>query len=585
MDNRRHSTTSGLRTTLAHALKRLFRSVKTPNADKTLHAPVDIIRKDASRPTSYLSRISPVSLFPAFDFPDVDNDDFDINNDALTLPMTFDDSNATQVSHRTLLPAKSLSHFNLHQVFTDRSSSPILRSRKRETIRPANQPISPNTRQVPSHRPRLVSKKSTLRIQRLDSEHGSVSNVGSVAPSPTDHSTSVIRRTKGSGNLRKCATGEPFVVANPSLLNPTAEDNYSAGSINSSEDTSHLVKHFASFCIIDIAAPGCPVSAVSEDLGYLYDIKDRFVLNAQEIAELSMDLSVARDSDGNEITYLLLFSPLVAPATSKSRFMMVSAIDVSGYVRYAASLDPSPEPEELSISSESFSDRSNPSSSHSWLDERTDRLADELLHGCSIKEAPARHLTTRRRALPKAESQPSKHDAEDIWATIAREESLMVPQPSTTPSRSPGYLPSSSDQPPIQKHQRAATTSSTAPPPASPDYADEKVLGKFIESLQELYSQYFLLACSPQNGDFYEICYVSPAVYASGEYVSGHLSHTPFHRLRGFAAHLAAGRRFRATIRWGDRGVEKQLFCVPLMGQEPAPWICVLVDRETVISW
>jgi len=496
--------------------------------------------------------------------------------------MTFDDSNATQVS-RTLLPAKSLSHFNLHQAYTDHSSSPILRPTKRELIRPAKQPIPPNPGYVTSHKPRLVSKKSTLRIQRLDSVHGSVSNVGSVASCPTDQSTSVIRRTKGSGNLRKCATGEPF-VANPSLLTPIVEDNCSAGSSISQEDSSHLVKHFASFCIIDIAASGCPVSAVSEDLRYLYDIKDRFVLNAQECAELSMDLSVGRDPDGNEVTHLLLFSPLVVPATSKSRFMLVSAIDVSGYVRYAASLDTSPEPEEPSISSESFSERSNPSSSRSWLDDRTDQLADELLHGCSIKEIPARNLTSRRRTVPRSEPQPSKHDSEDIWTAIAREEGLLVPQTST-PSRSTDYFPSSRDQPPAQK-QRAAATSPTAPPP-SLDYADEKVLGRFIESLQELYSQYFLLACSPQNGDFYEIAYVSPAVYASGEYVSGHLSHTPFHRLRGFAAHLAAGRRFRAMIRWGDGGVQKQLFCVPLMGgqqQQPAPWICVLVDREMPIS-
>jgi hypothetical protein len=581
MDSRRHSTTSSLRTPLAHALRRIFRSVKTPNAATTLHAPVDIIRKDDSRPVSYLPCISQLSSFPEFELPDVNNDDTDINNHAVTLPMTFDDSNATQFS-RTLLPAKSLSHFNLHQAYTDHSSSPILRPTTRELIRPAKRPIPSNTGHVASHKPRLASKKSTLRIERLDSLHGSVSNVGSVTSDPVDHSTSVIRRTKGSGNLRKCARGEPFVPI-PSSLTPIAEDNCSTGSIVNQEDSSHLVKHFASFCIIDLAAPGCPVTAVSEDLGYLYDIKDRFVLNAQEVAELSMDLSIGRDPDGNEVTYLLLFSPLVAPATSKSRFMLVSAIDVSGYIRYAASMDPSPEPEELSISSESFSEKSNPSSSHSWLDERTDQLADELLHGCSIKEVPARHLRSRRRAPPRVEPQPSKHDAEDIWTAIAREEGLMVPQTSTAPSRSTGYLPGSSDELPDPK-QRTATSSSTAPPP-SLDYADEKVVGRFIESLQELYSQYFLLACSPLNGDFYEICYVSPSVYASGEFVSGHLSHTPFHRLRGFAAHLAAGRRFRATIRWGEAGVEKQVFCVPLMGQQPAPWICVLVDRETPISW
>jgi hypothetical protein len=578
MDNPRHFTTSALCTTLAHALKRLFRTIKTPNGGKALQAPVDIIRKDSSRPTSYLSRISQVSLFPDFELHDAE--DASINNHTLALPMTFDDSNTAEVSQRALLPAKSLSHFHLHQVYTDHSGSPVLQPERQEMIRPAEQSKHPNTVQVASHKPRLVSKKSTLRIHRLNSVHVSVSSVSPIATSLTDNSSSVIRRTKGSGNLRKCATGEPFTV-DTSSSTPISEDSCSAGSITSQQDSCHLVKHFASFCIIDITAPGCPVSAVSEDLRYLYDIKDRFVLNAQECSELSMDLSVGRDPDGNEVTRLLLFSPLVAPATMKSRFMLVSAIDVSGYVRYAASLESSPEPEEPSISSTPSMGRSNPSSSASWLDERMDQLADDLLHGCSIKEEPVRNLTSRRRALPTTDSRPRKHNSEDIWTAIAREEGLMVRQISAT-SGSTGYVPSLSDQLPVRK-QRPATTSTASPP--SLDYADETVLANFISSLQLLYSQYFLLACSPLNGDFYEICYVSPAVYASGEYVSGHLSHTPFHRLRGFAAHLAAGRRFRATIRWGDKGVEKQLYCVPLMGPQPAPWVCVLVDRETPISW
>lgn len=579
MDNPRHSS-SALRRTLAQALKRLFKSVAVKNVNGSHDAPVEIIRKDDSR-TSYLPRISEVSLFPDFEKGDIDCGA--VSDHPSSRVITVPATNASHDSQKALLPAKSLSHFNLHQVYSEQSQLPLFPPARGDNLRTREMAGEIATGRVTSSKPLLVSQRSTLQIRRPDSLHASVSDASLGALFTSEGSSSVIRRSKRSSDLRKCASEQTFASGTPSLTS-IAEHSRPVAPATSQEDSSHLVRQFASFCIIDIQAPGCPVSAVSEDLRYLYDIKDRFVLNAQEFSQLSMDLSVGRDPDGNEVTYVLLFSPLVSPATGKSRFMLVSAIDVSGYVRYAASLDSSPEREEEGRSFTSSSQRSKrrrKSSSISWIDERTEQLADELLHGCSIKDTPCGDIMGSYGVSRQANPGHATLDSEDIWTAIAKEEGLIrheAPRRSrSTASRHDAFSPSSF------RNRQKATAPAKSPP--SLDYADEKVLGKFVESLQVLYSQYFLLACSPLKDEYYEICYVSPAVSASGDYVTGHLSHMPLGRIHEFGAHLAAGKRFRTSIRWGDQGIEKQVYCVPLIGQQPSPWICMLVDQETPIHW
>lgn len=574
-----HRSTGAICRTLAHALKRLFKSVKAQNADNLVNTPIDIIRKDVNR-KSLLPRISTVSLFPNFECPEIDYDT--VADYVPAPPMSFHASNRAQDFDRTLLPAKSLSHFNLHQAYTDhRSDLPILRE---ADFRQGDPAVTLSTGKVQSYRPQLVSKKSTLLIRRPESLHATISNASLAASYNSDSSSSGLRRTKGSGNLRECASAQSLEADTPSLT-PIAEEVRATVLGLRRDDPFQLVKHFASFCIIDILAPGCPVSAVSEDLRYLYNIKERFVLNAHECSQLSMDLSVGRDPDGNEVTYVLLFSPLMSPGTAKSRFMLVSAIDVSGYVRYAASLESTAEVKEETQPLTVLRKRSHARrkvSSRSWIDERTDQLADELLHGCSIKDACDSDVARRYRPSQTADFGCSEDlNTEDIWTLIAREEGLMSRQCSSA------FKPAADIYGPSNPLSCRKPTKTSAPTnsPSTLNYGDEKVLEKFIQGLQVLYSQYFLLSCSPLNSSFYEICYVSPAVHASGEYVSGHLSQTPFNLINDFGAHLSAGRRFRTTIRWGNDGVEKQIYCVPLIGQQPAPWICMLVDKETPIRW
>lgn len=571
-----HHTPSAFRRTLANALKRLFKSVKTQDADNQPSAPVDIIRKDVSG-ESHLPRISEVSLFPNFEELSVNNEPTDGKRPLTRMPL--ESSNTSQVSQNSLLPVKSLSHFNLREVYSDQSGLSVAPISNSEEPHARKLVKNDATGEVVPRKPIVVSKKSTLQIRRPESIHVKISDASLAQSSTSDDLNPGLRRRKRSRNLRECASNQPFGPRVPSLTS-IAENSELSASKSSLDESCRLVRHFASFCIIDIKAPGCPVSAVSDDLRYIYDIRDRFVLNAQECSELSMDLSVGRDPDGNEVTYVLLFSPLVAPDTETTRFILVSAIDVSGYVRYAASLETNSKPQDNCTSPTSFTERPKRKrkSTRSWIDERTDQLADELLHGCSIKDDPEHDTIKPYNRWQTSRSTSSDFDGEDIWTAIADEEGLIFDK--ALISSKPIYTTSKP-----MSSQKQNQTAESADPKITLNYADEVVLGKFIESLQMLYSQYFLLACSPLNDQFYEICYVSPSLYARGEYVSGHLSRMPLHNIRGFGAQLAAGRRFRRDVRWGNEGIEKQLYCVPLTGRQPPPWICMLVDKDTPIHW
>ena len=568
MENPRHGP-SALCKTLAHALKRLFRSVKTQDLEDSLSAPIEVIRKDVNR-LSYLPRISTVSLFPDFEHSDIDYDN--VEHQVSALPPTLHRSKITPDAQSVPLPAKSLSHFNLRQVYSDQSVLPLVTNSNKGSVKAHKLLEDVATGTIVSHKPVVVPKRTCSGTRSLQPTISSGSLAGS---SVSNSSPSMIRRSKRSGDLRKSADAQSF--ATDTTLTSVPEHSLSSAADINQKDSFQMVRHFASFCVIDILAHGCPVNAVSEDLRYVYDIRERFVLNAQECSELSMDVSIGRDPDGNEVTYVLLFSPLMSPITSESCFVLVSAIDVSGYVRYAASLDQRSEAKGPSISPTSFRGRTK-SGRHLISRRRIypghDQLEDDLPQGGFTQDDAEGRLTSTYELSQTSYTRQSKTDSEDIWTVIAREEGIIC-KPSAS-SKAP--IKGASDQVSVRTPKQPMSSTSSK---SSVDYADEEVLETFIESLQMLYSQYFLLSCMP----FYEICYISPAVYASGDYEMGHLSYTTLNLMNNLGSHLAAGRRFQTTIRWGNKNVKKKLYCVPLIGPEPAPWICILVDKETPVHW
>jgi len=106
-----------------------------------------------------------------------------------------------------------------------------------------------------------------------------------------------------------------------------------------------------------------------------------------------------------------------------------------------------------------------------------------------------------------------------------------------------------------------------------------------MSNLQQLYSEFFLLAKSPLDDNVYEICNVSPSVSASKDYINGHLSQTPPSIIAMLSQSLAGDSAFRMAVRWGGKGQERQLYCIPLFGQSSVTWICVLVDIGVPLLW
>ena len=112
-----------------------------------------------------------------------------------------------------------------------------------------------------------------------------------------------------------------------------------------------------------------------------------------------------------------------------------------------------------------------------------------------------------------------------------------------------------------------------------------RAVDEFMRGLKELYADFFLLARSPLDDKYYEICNVSPSVHAGGDYVAAHLTRTSSETIKRLSERLGTGRPFRMRVRWGSAGTEKDLYCIPLYGQLSISWICMLVATHMAPLW
>lgn len=108
----------------------------------------------------------------------------------------------------------------------------------------------------------------------------------------------------------------------------------------------------------------------------------------------------------------------------------------------------------------------------------------------------------------------------------------------------------------------------------------QNILDQFLLGLQEIYADFFVLGTTPFDKCAYEICNVSPRVYASRAFIEGHLSKTPASDKALLEKKLAQDDSFNMAIRWGRTGEMKQLYCVPLFGHMTVTWACFLVDGD-----
>ena len=440
----------------------------------------------------------------------------------------------------------------------------------------------------------LRTSKSTLRIREsnrsLRSDRCSRPEVSCSSRKPASQP-----RSGGSRrDLRGFANSQHHHKDSPIPVSSARSVDCQSRSTKSGQPSITSIKHFGSFCVLDTHASGCPVTATSADLKYIFTVGELFFLNNQECTDASMDIVTGSDADGNEVTHLVLFSPLVSPSSGRSRFLLASLIDVTFFIQDAAAV-----PELDMISENSVFDEGiatpvyrQRSADPVYVPPKVggyELSCEDLLGGCFVEDDDFRttaYSSTERGNIPgmgmyadidytdtDMKRHPSLARFGDVWTDLAREEMIRgrkSPLPSAASARS--------------GHNSVYTSPSQSDRSSGVSKVDH-VLENFMSELQQLYSDFFLLAKSPLDAWFYEICNVSPSVYVSKDYVHGHLSHSSRNTITQLSELLAEDTAFDIEVRWGDKGEIKKLYCIPLFGQRDLTWICMLVDMKLGTLW
>ncbi len=458
-------------------------------------------------------------------------------------------SSTRSPARQSLLPATSLSQFNLHHAYLHPSTVP------QRTVHDAT---SPSLLSLVSHQASIASfstlsaipSLSTLRIQ--DSRQSLVPPRGSITPSTDLNARSSRARTNHVSWLHS-PTASSVSLAGPASAFSQHPPDEEQTSIRS-------VEHFKSFCILDTAVAGCPVVATSRELCYIFEIGEPFFLNNSECDGASMDIVTGQDAAGDPITHLVLFSPLVIPSSGRSRFMLASLVDVTKFINDTASL---PELDHELDSSSAEIELQTPLQDRrirDWHGTSYKLSADDLLGGCMLADD--------REALYKSSTYGESR--EDIWLNLASEEKGRRSATRKTPRSTPKI-----NQNPKSGASHTSTISS----------AVDDVLDEFMSGLQELYSEFFLLGKSPLDDTCFEICNVSPVLFQSRDYINGHLSYTGHQQMAELSAALAQGSPFDMPVKWGPQGTDRRMYCSPMYTVNSTTWICFLVEHHMPLLW
>ena len=518
-----------------------------------------ILRK-ADTATAFLPSVSQISLFPDFG-----SSTFGIDKYSAVLPFCTPTSSphrpvervvsprrtASVTSKASLLPLTRLSQLDLRQTYL---GSVAAQSRVNSVTVPIElAPGASRHASVASFHDTHALQSPPLRIQRSNR----TLNRTALAPA----SKRSLRRT---GSLAKSdrevanLIQDNSITPSPRLQHTPSDQPVPAICVSAPAEENQLdagLRHFSSFCVLDTAVHGFPVTATSEDLRFVFDVGEQFFLHNQECAESSLDVVTGYDALGNEVTHLVLFSPLISPSSGRSRFLLAALIDLTGFLQQTAQL---PELETISEESVTEDEPSTPKAESlhdAWRTPACKLSAEDLLGGCFLQEGPE--------AISKPKPSATGVN-EDIWLHLASEEHRHAP------SRS---------------QQFSSSLSSDASYSSSKATTVDNVLDEFMGSLQQLYSDFFLLAKSPLDHNFYEIVNVSPTVYASSDYLHGHLSHTSKADIVALGEKLGDERPFATKVRWGRRGETKQMYSVPLFGQGSITWVCLLVGGDQPPLW
>ncbi|KAK5210530.1 hypothetical protein LTR47_000422 [Exophiala xenobiotica] len=535
------------RRSLRQSLKDLFlRRLRNPSKSAPETVGSGILRR--ADPSSFV--LSSVTTFTSF--PDVTNSPVSLEEWAISrsIPNRFQSSpsraDVRSPARQTLLPATSLSHFDLRHAYLQRSTVPS---------RVVHQAVSTSCTSVVSREASIstlssLSSASTLKLR------GSRKNLIGWHPQVPKVKTPPLSALVNH-NRRKQVSW----LQSPSVSSASVQESFSDPT--RFETNEHglegmpLVEHFKSFCVLDTAAPGFPVVATSHELRYIFEIGEHFFLNSCECEGASMDIVTGQDAAGDPVTHLVLFSPLIIPSSGRSRYMLASLVDVTRFIHGAASLPELDKSPDNSIMESDLQTPSHDRMAPSWVASTSELSVEDLLGGCVLQED---------RGIRAAYQ-------DDIWLNLAHE----AKSKSSTRSETPGSI--------LPKFDETPKPSKSWSPPSTNSSTVDEVLEEFMGNLQELYSDFFLLGKSPLDDTYYEICNVSPTVYAARDYINGHLSHTGQQGIVAMSEGLAQGSPFSMKVKWGSKGIDKYVYCSPLYGQNSTTWICFLVDDRMPSLW
>ena len=386
-----------------------------------------------------------------------------------------------------------------------------------------------------------MQSASTLRLQRSTQD---LNHRRALGPAPRSKRDTSLSPTPGFGPVPNTGTEhisqtslhkKAFLPQCTSLSSSRPAPPQQASELEAGLSS---INHFSSFCVLDAASAGCPVTATSEDLRSVFEIGEHFCDSTTGVDGTSMETVTGLDEDGNSRIHLVMYSQLVNPNSGRSRFVLASLLDITSFITDAASL---PDLERISEESMVEEELKTPTRSQVNQLQGSDLFSSNLLGRCS---SPSRDMHI-----------PTLAQKDDIWLDIASEESRR----SRPVKSAPGTSRSSSSA-------RSSTRSM------------DDVLDQFLASLQEIYADFFLLGKSPLDEHSYEICNVSPRVHASHEYVDGHLTKTSSEDRSHLEKQLTLERSFQMKVRWGAVGKLKRLYCIPLFGRNNITWVCFLVE-------
>ncbi len=115
-----------------------------------------------------------------------------------------------------------------------------------------------------------------------------------------------------------------------------------------------------------------------------------------------------------------------------------------------------------------------------------------------------------------------------------------------------------------------------------------------IEAIRPFYNDYFVLHPSPtatRNGaepGYYQISYVSGSIFESGDFIAGRqFTRSPPETTDYIEQGLKKGTEFSIKIQWGEKGLGKWLYAIPMLGPGLGIrcWVCLLLDEVLPCFW